>query len=385
MLEIGFNYPLEHSSREAVDLQSTAQNTGFNSDYWESDISTSTDPNIIFIPLIALASRDTLELTIDWSKLSFQDCEYRSSSTTSITIHTKTLGDFDDSGDSKGKLDGGDIDSLLSLWNKNETIVNNISMDLAPVSGSPPHLISTPDNKWNLDDLMAFIRTWYWFQDNSARAKEKIAFTPEYGSSPQMEFDKNVLMMNFPDFDKSISRIWFQLSLPSDDRTISLPNYSQQFDIALQSGAAENVHAWNLANLGGTINIESLELVTIYKKEKELQMELQYKIHSMDGLLSSGTIMVDYKPLPEQFHLSQPYPNPFNPVTTLKFGLPVDGDVSIDIYNLQGRLIESLVSQNMKAGYHSVAWDADSHASGMYFVQMVSGEYLKTQKLMLVK
>jgi len=39
----------------------------------------------------------------------------------------------------------------------------------------------------------------------------------------------------------------------------------------------------------------------------------------------------------------------------------------------------------MKAGYHSVAWNAESHASGMYFVKMVSGEYLKTQKLMLVK
>ncbi|MDP6570752.1 MAG: T9SS type A sorting domain-containing protein, partial [Candidatus Marinimicrobia bacterium] len=67
------------------------------------------------------------------------------------------------------------------------------------------------------------------------------------------------------------------------------------------------------------------------------------------------------------------------------FGIPEDGDVSIEVYNLQGRLIATLLSQNIKAGYHSVTWNADNHSSGMYFVQMVSGEYLKTQKLMLVK
>ena len=91
------------------------------------------------------------------------------------------------------------------------------------------------------------------------------------------------------------------------------------------------------------------------------------------------------QPVPEEFVLNNAYPNPFNPVTTLEFVIPIDGDVTIEVYSLQGRLIATLVSQNMKAGYHSVIWNADNHASGMYFVQMVSGEYLKTQKLMLVK
>ena len=90
-------------------------------------------------------------------------------------------------------------------------------------------------------------------------------------------------------------------------------------------------------------------------------------------------------PLPESYSLSSAYPNPFNPVTRLEFGLPLDGNVSIDVYNLQGRLIETLAKGHMEAGYHFVVWNADSHASGVYFVKMVSGEYVKTQKLMLVK
>ena len=63
----------------------------------------------------------------------------------------------------------------------------------------------------------------------------------------------------------------------------------------------------------------------------------------------------------------------------------MQSDVTISIYNLQGREVASLVNGNMEAGYHSVVWDANSYASGVYFVKMMAGEYISTQKLMLVK
>ena len=90
-------------------------------------------------------------------------------------------------------------------------------------------------------------------------------------------------------------------------------------------------------------------------------------------------------PLPESFSLSAAYPNPFNPTTTLDFAIPVDSKVSLSIYNLQGREISMLISDNIDAGYHTVVWDANTYASGVYFVKMIAGEYFKTQKLMLVK
>jgi hypothetical protein len=89
--------------------------------------------------------------------------------------------------------------------------------------------------------------------------------------------------------------------------------------------------------------------------------------------------------LPDAFSLNQAYPNPFNPVTTLSFELPIASGVSLQIYNLQGREIATLVDGSMDAGYHSIAWNGDKEASGMYFVKMVAGEYIATQKLMLVK
>jgi len=89
--------------------------------------------------------------------------------------------------------------------------------------------------------------------------------------------------------------------------------------------------------------------------------------------------------LPNEFSLDRAYPNPFNPTTTLSFAIPVDAAVSLSIYNMQGREVSTLIDGNMDAGYHSIVWDANSYSSGVYFVKMVAGEFVNTQKLMLVK
>ncbi|MDP7465166.1 MAG: T9SS type A sorting domain-containing protein, partial [Candidatus Marinimicrobia bacterium] len=89
--------------------------------------------------------------------------------------------------------------------------------------------------------------------------------------------------------------------------------------------------------------------------------------------------------IPEVYSLSQAYPNPFNPTTTLSFAIPIDSEVSLSVYNLQGREVSTLINTNMDAGYHSIVWDANSYASGVYFVKMMAGEYISTQKLMLIK
>ena len=97
------------------------------------------------------------------------------------------------------------------------------------------------------------------------------------------------------------------------------------------------------------------------------------------------TRLSEIMPLPNEFSLDRAYPNPFNPVTTLSFAIPVDSEVFLSVYNLQGREVSTLIDGNMDAGYHSVVWNADNHASGMYFVKMHAGSYISTQKLMLVK
>ena len=89
--------------------------------------------------------------------------------------------------------------------------------------------------------------------------------------------------------------------------------------------------------------------------------------------------------LPVLYSLSAAYPNPFNPVTTIQFALPVDTKISIDIYDMRGRFVETLIDRNMLGGYHSMIWNGSSYSSGIYFIKMQAGSYIRTQKLMLIK
>ena len=79
------------------------------------------------------------------------------------------------------------------------------------------------------------------------------------------------------------------------------------------------------------------------------------------------------------------YPNPFNPLTTINFSIPIEGEVSVLIYDLNGKQITSLTNQYYNIGSHYVVWDASHYSSGVYFVQTIAGDYTNTQKLILVK
>ncbi|MDD4559637.1 MAG: FlgD immunoglobulin-like domain containing protein, partial [Candidatus Cloacimonetes bacterium] len=95
-------------------------------------------------------------------------------------------------------------------------------------------------------------------------------------------------------------------------------------------------------------------------------------------------------PEPGQMALFQNYPNPFNPSTTISFSLPQASKVHLDIYNLKGQLVKTLVNTDMEAGIHSVVWngrDKNNHtvASGVYFYRLSSPDYSQTKRMLLMK
>jgi hypothetical protein len=89
--------------------------------------------------------------------------------------------------------------------------------------------------------------------------------------------------------------------------------------------------------------------------------------------------------LPTAYSLSQNYPNPFNATTTIKYQLPVDSDVELEIYNLFGQKVATLVDSRQQAGYRSVIWDASEVSSGIYFYRLRAGDFTETKRMMLVK
>ena len=88
---------------------------------------------------------------------------------------------------------------------------------------------------------------------------------------------------------------------------------------------------------------------------------------------------------PRFFKLFQNYPNPFNPTTTIRYQLPEAEYVTVAIYDLQGRLVETLVDGEKAAGRYSVTWHAENQPSGVYFYRIRAGKFTATKKLLLLK
>ena len=89
--------------------------------------------------------------------------------------------------------------------------------------------------------------------------------------------------------------------------------------------------------------------------------------------------------LPTEFALLGAYPNPFNARVTIKYALPEASNVTLEIFDLLGRKIETLVNGYQDAGYQSVTWDANNYSTGMYFYKISMGNYTDTRKMTLLK
>jgi len=88
---------------------------------------------------------------------------------------------------------------------------------------------------------------------------------------------------------------------------------------------------------------------------------------------------------PAAFSVAQNAPNPFNPTTTISFNLVDAGNVSIEVYNVAGQKVDTIVDGFMDAGSHSVVWDASGFSAGVYFYTVKSGEFSRTMKMTLLK
>jgi len=99
------------------------------------------------------------------------------------------------------------------------------------------------------------------------------------------------------------------------------------------------------------------------------------------------TVSVDEssESVPREFALHPPYPNPFNPTTTIRFSVETLHATSVLIYDITGRVVGVLVNGEQNPGHHEIQWNASQHATGIYFVELVSGKKRDIQKLILLK
>jgi hypothetical protein len=144
-----------------------------------------------------------------------------------------------------------------------------------------------------------------------------------------------------------------------------------------------------------------------YTDKPEQAGDYYYKLQSvsLDGatgfhgpiLVGLTSVEMEKYAVPHEYSLFQNYPNPFNPETTIEFGLPNPGFVEISIYDINGKLVKKLISEQRAAGNHVVKWNANDNngadlASGIYYYQMKVSDrtnkgagFKQTNKMILMK
>jgi len=121
---------------------------------------------------------------------------------------------------------------------------------------------------------------------------------------------------------------------------------------------------------------------TIYLKNNSLNDSLAILYISGDGYASGVSNEVIQN---QNFILKQNYPNPLNPTTTIEFYIPASSNVKLNVYNLLGQLITTLIDEELSAGNHKVIFDGSDYPSGVYFYEMTSGNYRSTKKFIYMK
>ena len=108
----------------------------------------------------------------------------------------------------------------------------------------------------------------------------------------------------------------------------------------------------------------------------------------------SGTLYLAKKPtsvfddngdIPHAYSLEQNYPNPFNPTTNIRFSIPESQDVRLDVYNILGQRVATLVNTRMNAGTHTIPFDASRLASGLYIYRLQAGNFVQQRQMMFIK
>jgi hypothetical protein len=110
----------------------------------------------------------------------------------------------------------------------------------------------------------------------------------------------------------------------------------------------------------------------------EIQSAIKAPV-TLTGINHEGT------EVPKQYVLEQNYPNPFNPTTNIHFAIPKEGDVSLKIYDVTGRLVQTYFDGTMKAGLYNAEVDASNMASGVYFYTLLAKDFVQTRKMIVLK
>ena len=319
------------------------------------------------------ASLDTITLTInnilDWSGSATDTKEF--------SYTTYMLADYD----KNFQIDAADLAAYLTGWGNSD-----YSYELGPITGTVPHFIPTPNNVYDLRDVMAFVQMWYWYHQTLALGMNALA---DIGNTlTVMQQDKS-LHVSLPE-GAVAGQVFIQY--PPDSK-----NLSTAADMATE----QRIYLSKNDQSTGQILVEWADLTQVGLPEitfdthsldrNNSNITIGYTIYGIDQeIISRGMQQMELKAVPEEYALHYNYPNPFNPVTTMLYDLPEAGYTRLIIYDLLGRQVQTLVDQPLDAGYYRMQWDGRNSqgqmvGGGVYFYQIQTNGFIRTRKMLLLK
>lgn len=182
-----------------------------------------------------------------------------------------------------------------------------------------------------------------------------------------------------------------------EELVINMANYL----LILKFSGEANHHTYNLfyAKIGEATQPSAIfcpSTIFDMNKDGEKDILLPMEIYPQPGLsyvLIQDTITSVYAEdlqVPDKFNLTQNFPNPFNPSTQVRITVKEHSKIQVAIYNILGKEVKSLLSENLPAGEYTIQWDGKDNegndlSGGVYFIQLIAGNYQKTIKTILLK
>ena len=327
--------------------------------------------NLAISILSSLASRDQLSFKIN----DLKDLAGITAADQTITYNTATLADFNQD----SNVDAGDLSSFVVAWNGDD-----FTKELGPSTGTVPNLILSPDNKYDLEDVMGFTRMWHWSRINGVNGKllthfgEEINYT-QNGSIISIDWQEGAAVGQFEFiYEPALVRI-------NENKTPNKENVELAY---VDTISGSNTFAY--ANISNNKYLNKSFITKVNGKESR-PVDLIYQFYSIDGqLIAQGSKSMLLKAIPEEFTLHQNYPNPFNPITTIQYDMPKASHVRLIIYDIMGREVATIINTEMNAGYQSIIWNTSNNygrpvSAGIYFYHLQTNDFVKTKKMVLVK
>jgi len=290
--------------------------------------------------------------------------------------YVSILGDFNND----SSVDISDLNNFVSAWK-----VKSLAYELGPVTGTAPHFKPNVDGVFNSRDGMAFYRMWHW--DYGRVGKLSVKIGPQVGQTLNSRVKRDKLIIQPP---KGTNATELIVNYLPNEIQIEPTSMNTQTDIPISLAKQDTISGQLIINQIHSSN-ESVVLDLNDIRVDQSLVQISYRYFNIDSqLIGSGYEEILLSPVPEEFALHQNYPNPFNPITTIQYDVPYQSDIRLVIYDILGREVVQLINKTLDPGYHTTMWNGQDHlglpvSAGIYFFQIQSNDFVKTQKMILLK